>query len=233
MRIYFQTTMKRPRVTVRGIILVAVCKTAAAQNGPGLLNEENIVPSGETVSVQRLNHKTPAKAVSFFQRGVKFAEASDARRAAVEFQSAVAVDPEFAEAYGNLGVEYTSLGELEQAFGAFERAIQLDPPTGRYHENLAYTLYLLNRLGEAESEAQKAVALDRADPAARYMLGFLIAAHPERREEAFAHLLYAARQIREARLVLAILYHLSGADERAGAEMRLYREGAPPINPTR
>jgi Flp pilus assembly protein TadD len=114
------------------------------------------------------------------------------------------------------------MGDLEQAVVAFRRAIDIDPSTGQYHENLAYSLYLLNRLAEAEAEAQKAVALDRTDPAARYMLGFLLVAHPERREEALENLLYAARQIREARLVLAVVYHLSGADARAAAELQLY-----------
>ncbi len=205
-------------------LVIAVSGTAGSQNTAAFANRQDISSIGQTVSVTRLNHKVPAKALSFFQRGVKFALAGDARKATMELRAAIAIDPDFSEAHANLGAEYTALGELDRAVVVLRRAIQIDPSTSVYHKNLAYALYLLKQLVEAESEAQTAVALDRSDPEARYLLGFLIAVHPERREDAIEHLLYAARQIREARLVLATIYHLTGADARSGAEMQLFYE---------
>ena len=159
-------------------------------------------PSGESVSAVRLKHKVPGKAARAFVRGFKLAVAGSPKAAAQAFQSAVAIDPAFSEAHGDLGVEDTLLGLYDEATAEFRRAIELDPATATHHANLAYVLIKLKRHGEAEPEAQTAVGLDSTDAKAQLLLGFLLARRPETRDRAIPHLEYAARVIPIAHQIL-------------------------------
>lgn len=185
---------------------------------------EYSLPSGERISVAELRHKVPGKAMSAFMRGVKFAAAGDFLPAAKDFERAVRIDPEYSTAHGNLGVMYINLALPDQAAGEFRRASQLDPTVSTHHANLALALILLHLPGEAEQEAQTAVNLDHSNPRARYLLGFLLARRPETRGKAAEHLMYAARQMPDAHLILAEIYRLEGANALAQDEQEQYRK---------
>lgn len=179
-------------------------------------------PSGEEVSIARLRHRIPDKARAAFLRGLKSAQNNAWQIAATEFNQAVAVDPDFSEAHGNLGITYTHLELLDQAVSEFWRVLALDPATAIHHANLSYVLIRLHRGQEAEREAQTAVDLDPTNFQAHYLLGFLLASRPETRDLAAKHLLYAARSVPEAHLVLAELYRAQGVDHAADAELNTY-----------
>jgi tetratricopeptide (TPR) repeat protein len=167
-------------------------------------------PSGETVSVWRLRHKPVGKALTFFSRGMKMALAGKWPAGASQFARAVAIDPNFSEAYANLGVSDCALGLYEQAAAELHRAIELDPSTGSHHMNYAYALIRLDRDKEAQQEAETAVALDPGNSMAHYLLGFLLAQRPETRERGVQHLEFAAREIPDAQEVLDRVQHLAG-----------------------
>ena len=198
----------------------------------------DIRPSGESVSITRLRHKPPGKALAFFTRGLKRSEAEAWQQASLEFSQAVAIDPDFSEAHGNLGVAYTRLELLDQAAVEFRRAIALDPATGIHHTNLAYALYRLDHEKEAALEAQAGVDLDAANAQSQYLLGFLLARFPETRSRAAAHLQYAARKVPEAHAVLADMYSAEGAETAAASELKTYQKlvnrgaGLSPARPT-
>lgn len=181
-------------------------------------------PSGENISVARLRHNPPGKARSAFSRGLKCADANEFQLAVAAFQEAVAIDPEFSEAHGNMGVEYTALGLFDEAASAFRRAVELDPSTGIHHANLAYALLRLERDKEAEREAQAAVDLDPTYTKGQYLLGFLEAHRPGAARQAEQHLGYAARELPEAHFVLAELYFNEGNGQIAGEELDKYRK---------
>lgn len=185
---------------------------------------ENSLPSEERISVVELRHKVPGKAMSAFIRGMKWAAAGDFLRAAKDFERAVTIDPEYSTAHGNLGVMYINLALPDQAAGEFRRAIQLDPTASSHHANLALALILLKLHKEAEHEAQTAVNLDHSNSKARYLLGFLLARRPETRGKAEEHLMYAARQMPDAHLILADMYRLEGAEALAQKEQEQYRK---------
>jgi tetratricopeptide (TPR) repeat protein len=176
----------------------------------------------QTVSAARLRHKFISKAVSAFSRALKLAQSGAWEMGARELEKAVAIDPGFSEAHGNLGVHYFKLGRLEQAAHEFRCAIELDPSTSLDHSNLAVTMVLLRRPEEAEMEAQTAIGLDGANFRAHYVLGILLARRREMREEAAEHLLYAAREVPEAHLELAQLFRAAGDERRATLELDRY-----------
>lgn len=188
----------------------------------------NPQPSGPvargTVSLARLRHKPPSKAVDAFLRGTKMANAGAWVKSAEEFKKALAADPDFSEAHGDLGAAYSALRRYEEAEGEFRHAIELDPGTGVHHSNLAYVLIVTERPKEAEIEAQTAVSLSPTDPTAHFLLGFLLSRNPATIAGAEQHLAYAARQWPDAHLMLAQLYFSQGSTRLGAAELVRYRE---------
>jgi tetratricopeptide (TPR) repeat protein len=159
-------------------------------------------PSGETISVSRLRHTPVGKALTFFSRGMKLALAGKWRAGADEFARAVATDPDFSEAHGNLGVSDCAMGLYDEAVTEFRRAIELDPATGFHHMNYAYVLIRLNRNKEAEPEAETAVALNPGNSTAHFLLGFLLVQRSETRQRGIQHLEFAAAEIPDAQEIL-------------------------------
>src|SRR5215467_1918398 len=80
---------------------------------------------GNTVSIQQLNHKVPPAAQSAFAKGEKLATKGSYREAADAFRQALAVDPEFADAYNELAAAEAELGELPASAEHFQKAIDL------------------------------------------------------------------------------------------------------------
>lgn len=178
-----------------------------------------------SVSVARLRHKPPGRAIAALSRGLKFATAGKWNDGAREFQRAVAADPGFSEAHADLGVEYTFLGLLDQARDELQRSVELDPATGSYRSNLAYVLIRLGQKSEAERQLRSAIDLDAANTPAQFMLGYLLAQRPETRQAAIDHLVYAARQLPEAHYLLSRIYEEQEPPGRAAEEMHRYRKG--------
>ncbi len=86
------------------------------------------------------------------------------------FHQAIAIDPNYAEAYSGLADSYTTLGYLgyfsprdsfPQARAAAEKAIALDPSLAEPHTSLAYAhLYFDWDWAAAENEFKKAISLN-------------------------------------------------------------------------
>lgn len=176
-----------------------------------------------TVSVAQLAHKIPGKARAAFARALKLAQRQEWQKGAEELEKAVAIDPDFSDAHGNLGVHYLMLEKLNQAVSEFRRAISLDWSETMFHSNLALTYVLLKEPNEARTEAETAVALDSRNTKGQYLLGFLMAQNPGQRKEAQKHLLFAASEVPEAHLVLGRLYRVTGDESKASVEMERYR----------
>jgi tetratricopeptide (TPR) repeat protein len=148
---------------------------------------------------------------------------SEWQQGATELEMAVNVDPEFADAHGNLGVHYIMLEQLNQAVAEFRRAIALDAATSMHHSNLALAYLLMHRPSEAKTEAQTAVLLDSRNARGQYLLGILLARNPGERADAEKHLSFAARELPEAHLLLGKLYHAAGDESKATLEQERYR----------
>jgi tetratricopeptide (TPR) repeat protein len=191
-----------------------------------LPTQSDTVPGEPSISLARLRHRPPQKAIKFFLRGVRLATLGHWQNGVNEFERAAAIDPQFSEAYGNLGASLSAMGQFEQAIGHFRRAIEIDPATGAYHLNLAYTLMRLDREKEAEPEARTAVSLEPANANAHYLLGVLFAQRFETRSGAIQQLQYAARKLPEAHYILALLYRLDGDSRAADLEMQQYNKAS-------
>jgi Tfp pilus assembly protein PilF len=72
--------------------------------------------------------------------GVAYFERGETRRAAWEFERAVALRPDWARAFVNLGDARLALGEVDGAIGAYRRAVLIAPDDPGAANNLAWAL---------------------------------------------------------------------------------------------
>jgi tetratricopeptide (TPR) repeat protein len=176
-------------------------------------------PTGETVSVARLRHTPPRKAVKLVVSAQKHAAHREFDLAAADLRKALLLDPKFPQAHGNLGVQLVRMKQTEAAVSEFRTATELDPTWAGYPANLAYALLSLDRIGEAEEQARRAIALEPANSGAHCVLGYILVRRPETRAQAIPHLRIGAREIPQAHYVLAQLLAQSGDSSSAKEEM--------------
>jgi tetratricopeptide (TPR) repeat protein len=155
-------------------------------------------PSGGTVSVGRLRHVPPRKAVQALASAQRYAAHGDFSIAAGELRKALKLDPGFAEAHANLGVALIRNRQVAEAEREFRQALELDPGTATHYSNLAFSLMALGRFPEAEPFAKRAVEMEGSNLRAHCVLGYLLARQPAQREAAIHHLQIAARAMPEA-----------------------------------
>jgi Tfp pilus assembly protein PilF len=150
--------------------------------------------SAGTVSAKGLRHHVPKAARQAYDRALGN---RDARKAANELETAVRIDPDFAEAHHALGVIYTRQRRPE-AVAEFRRTIELVPEESLPYSNLAWVLFALGQRTEAETNVRRALQLSPENATAHLLMGFLLIETPQALAEGLWHLEYAARTIPEA-----------------------------------
>ena len=181
-------------------------------------------PTGQTVSVMRLRHKVPKQAMKAAEKAQKLSSRGDHEGALEQWRKAVAADPEFSQAYGNIGSEYLRLNRPAQALEAYRKAIALDPSTAAYETNLALALGQLGQYTEAEAVARRSLQLDDTSPRAHYVLGCILVMSGRTTPEAIQQLQIASRQFPPAHAALAEIYRVEGHQDLASAELEQYRQ---------
>ncbi len=89
--------------------------------------------------------------------GVAFYHSGDLEKARARFREAIALAPDFVEAYNNLGLVETELGHAEEATRHFQKAIELDPSLSASYNNLGYVFFLQENFEEAIAMYQEAI----------------------------------------------------------------------------
>jgi tetratricopeptide (TPR) repeat protein len=166
------------------------------------------------VSLHTLRHKPPRAARRELERAVKFEREGDRNRAIGALRRAVAVDPEYMQAWNNLGVQLLRANYTEPAVDALRRAIQLDPEAALAQCNLSAALGLAGKLDESEQAARRAIRLDPSLTRARYLLALSLFVQRTKPDEAVAHLSRIAGEYPRAhRLAAALLWQAGRYDE--------------------
>jgi tetratricopeptide (TPR) repeat protein len=93
------------------------------------------------------------------------------QKAIPHYLKAIEINPNGAEAFGNLGVALAFLGKNDEAIDAFEKALALNPKITTVHYNLGTTLADCKRTDEAISHLQQALDMDPDYIDAHYQLG--------------------------------------------------------------
>ena len=112
-----------------------------------------------------------ADAYDHYNLGITLKEQGRLDEALASYNQAIALKPDFAEAYNNLGNTLKELGRLDEVLASFTKAITLKPDFAEAHHNLGNALKQLGRLDEAEVSYTRAIALRPDYAKAHFNLG--------------------------------------------------------------
>ena len=106
-----------------------------------------------------------------------------------EYQRAVRIYPNYAEAHNNLGALLLQSGRTTEAVAEYQAAVRLDPDYPDAHSNLGGALSRIpGRLPEAVAELETAVRLDPENARRRAALGSILLQMPSRLPQAIGEL---------------------------------------------
>ena len=157
---------------------------------------------GHSVSLARMQHKTPKKAEKEFIAAHHAVEKGRRNEAIDHLRQAIQLDPLYFEAYNNLGVQLVQEGLMEEACEALQKAVDIDDTDPLAEMNLAYTLLVLKRYPQAEEAARASLRGDSLSPRARFYLALSLLEQRKNQKEALFHLTKASEQFDPARQVL-------------------------------
>ena len=186
-----------------------------------------IAPLGGTISVERLAHVVPGKAVKEYDKAKKARQAGDVDRAIASLQKALEIDPEFIEAVNDMGACHTAKQNFAEAANYFNRAIHIDPHYGPAFYNLALLSLMQNRLEDAERAARTAADLDRVGSSSRLLLGTALVFQDKFTDEAVTSLEKARDQFPQAHLLLARALAARGKKAEARSELETFLADKP------
>jgi len=125
-----------------------------------------------------------------------------------EYQRAVQIYPNYAEAHNNLGALLLESGRTTEAVVEYQAAVRLDPDYPDAHSNLGSALSRIpGRLPEATAELETAVRLDPENARRRAALGNVLLQTPGRMFEAIGQLETAVKldpELTDAHYSLAV-----------------------------
>jgi tetratricopeptide (TPR) repeat protein len=159
-------------------------------------------PARMPVSLARLQHKVPKKALKAFEKSREAWRAGDMAAAQVEIEKALALDPLYFEAANDLGVIHLKANRFEQAYEMFRRAAAIDESDAQVEANLAYALLALKRFPEAEEAARTVVRVDALSGKGRYLLAVSLLEQRKSAKEVLFHLTQAKENFEPARKLL-------------------------------
>jgi len=124
-------------------ILITLCL------GLGFLSLPRPVQSLPLNAIAQVN--AASTALDFFNQGVKRLQQGDLEAAINNFNEAIRLNPNYAQAYGNRGIAYSRLQQYDKALADYNQFIRFNPNSAVAYYNRA-TLY--DKLGDS----QKAIA---------------------------------------------------------------------------
>jgi tetratricopeptide (TPR) repeat protein len=105
--------------------------------------------------------REPAEAaVQSYNRGVILGQQDKFKEAAEAYRQAIAVSPDFVDAWCNLGMAYAQLGKYEEALTSFQEAIKLKPDLAQAYAGQAITYKSLGKDKEAAASLEHLRTLD-------------------------------------------------------------------------
>ena len=115
--------------------------------------------------------KNPDCWVGHYNLGVVFAQKGKMNEAQVEFQKALELNSDFAEARNNLGGAYMQTGKVDEAIIEYQKSLGINADSAETHFNLGYAFFQKGRVDEAIDEYQKGLAINPGVAEVHYRLG--------------------------------------------------------------
>jgi tetratricopeptide (TPR) repeat protein len=184
--------------------------------------------SQSTISLQQLQHKIPPRAQKAYQKGEDAASKGNYEQARTLFQQAVALDPEYVDAYNELGATEARLNRLPEAAAEFQKAIDVDPDHRQALPNLSIVLAKMRRYHEAGEVARRALKVVPESGKIHYILAVSLITDNGDFDETILHLERAASEVHSAHLTAAELLAERGRSQEAIHHLEEYLHETPP-----
>ncbi|PYY09975.1 MAG: hypothetical protein DMG69_08135 [Acidobacteria bacterium] len=130
--------------------------------------------SGRQVTLQRVEGE--------YNRGVVLWRAGNLKNAAAAFRSAIAMNPDYADAHNNLGGVLWQMNEVAGALAEFQAAVRCNPDFAEAHNNWGSALIHAGETDHAIDQFRAAVASRPAFAQAHFNLGRALSKKREFRE---------------------------------------------------
>lgn len=90
--------------------------------------------------------------VAYYSRGIAYGEKNEYDTAIEDYNKAIQLNPNFAEAYNNRGYAYHKKGEIDRAIEDYDKAIQIKPDDVRFYNNRGIVLLDVQEWQKAKSD---------------------------------------------------------------------------------
>jgi protein O-mannosyl-transferase len=94
-----------------------------------------------------------------YSLGVALFQKGQLDEAVVQYQKALEIDPNYAEAHNNLGAALFQKGQLDEAVVQYQKALEIDPNFVEAHSNLGAALFQKGQRDEGIAQFQEALRL--------------------------------------------------------------------------
>jgi tetratricopeptide (TPR) repeat protein len=115
---------------------------------------------------------TEMEAIKQHNEGTKLMLDKKHQEAIVFLKKAIALNPEFSEAYYNLGLSYERLGEYKDSIKNLKEAIRLSPDDANAYYTLGYVYYQKKKYKKAVNAYEQAARLKPDNPFTYSKLGY-------------------------------------------------------------
>ena len=181
----------------------------------------NLLEAGDAAAAKHLDRAIqlygpkPESAYARYLRAKIHTEANEIGKASDQLKQAVALRPDFAEAWSDLGQARKTLLDSAGALAAFERSVQLEPANAVAQYRLGAEYLRQDRPGEAVAHLRESYRLDPKNQSTLY--GLQLALRRDKKPD-------EAREIKER--LGAVLREIDRESRDAFAALRINNEGA-------
>jgi tetratricopeptide (TPR) repeat protein len=132
--------------------------------------------------------KCPGNARAHYNVGIFLMSLGRPQEAIAEYETAIRINPDYAEAHNNLGAALVQMPDrLPEAISHYETAIRIEPGNVEAHDNLGKALATIpGQLPEAIVQYETALRIDPDHAETHYNLGMALATIPGRLDEAIS-----------------------------------------------
>jgi Flp pilus assembly protein TadD len=124
-----------------------------------------------TISAREATTRIPKSALQAYKRSTRLLRDGKTEKAIEELKRAIAIFPEYVQAYNDLGIIYMKLDRVDEAIRALDKSAQLDPGAFNPRLNLGIAYVRRQDFIGSEQHLRSAITIDASSPLAHLYLG--------------------------------------------------------------